>query len=284
MGTSRGYNAPTDGNWPSLKRQVSQYGGGDGGDPLPPQPDPNQPFPIPNPNPPDGDNNALQIFGNYIQAIGSSRSGGSGSGNSGGGGGSSTGGGNNQNITQTIGRAATRVGRNLGSFVTLVTTTGLAEALRQFNLAELIGRSAKEVTLAIVERLSGPGSTMEEDLARIALNKLRQELLGQAKTFEDVEQTLARSLEQIQIVGLVINFYGYYLFERFRRDFYERLRNKVGADRAKNSIERIRRAIFSSLRAKVAKRSAEKIDWRGKEGQQLAERVFQETLRIFEVD
>ena len=49
-----------------------------------------------------------------------------------------------------------RVGRNLGGFVSRVSEAGLAAALRDYDLADLVGRPAQEVTAAIVERLGRP--------------------------------------------------------------------------------------------------------------------------------
>jgi len=179
-------------------------------------------------------------------------------------------------------RPVTRVGQNLARFATRVGQAGLATALREFGLADLIGRPAEEVTVAIVERLAGPGSTMDASLARIALNRLRQELLGSAKTFEAVELMLRGALDQVQVTGLLVQYYGHYLFERFARDFYERLTKSVGVEKARNSIESVRRTIFASLRAKLAGQNPIDVDWRGDEGRRLTERILVETLQIFE--
>jgi hypothetical protein len=138
------------------------------------------------------------------------------------------------------------------------------------------------VTTGILDWLSGPGSTLDANLARIAITKLQQELLAGAKTFEDVEQVLKSTVERVQVAGLLIQYYGHYLFERFSRDFHERLVKSVGLEKARQSVESVRRTIFASLRAKLAGSSPTDIDWRGSEGQQLAETILVETLAIFE--
>ena len=178
---------------------------------------------------------------------------------------------------------AARVGQNLGGFAGRVSQVGLATALREFDLADLVGRPAQEVATAIVDRLAGPGSTIDASLARSALNKLRQELLGAAKTFEDVERVLRTTVEQVQVSGLLIQYFGHYLSERFARDFYEKLVSKIGREKARSSFDSIRRTIFASLRAKIGRRDPSNINWRGKEGNQLADRILVETLEIFEV-
>ena len=75
---------------------------------------------------------------------------------------------------------------------------------------------------------------MDADLARKALNKLRQELLKTALTYEDVERILLGTVEQVQAAGLLMQYYGHYLYERFARDFYEPLAKKIGIDKARS--------------------------------------------------
>lgn len=269
MGTSRSYSPPTGGGWPPLKRQVNQFGGGEGGEPGPDEPDgpalPNQLIP-------------QQLLGTYLR-VRSRGGGGGGGGGAGGGGGTGAGGAG----THGLGRAAARVGGNLGGFAARVAEVGLAGALEDLGLRDMVGRPASDVTTALVDRLAGPGSTMDASVARVALNKLRQELLGSARTFEDVERLLLGTLEQIQIAGLIVQFYGHYLYELFCRDFYEQLIKKVGREQTRRSIDSIRRTIFSSLRAKIAGRDPGSVNWRGAEGRQLAERILTETVAIFEV-
>ena len=123
---------------------------------------------------------------------------------------------------------------------------------------------------------------MEENLARIALDRLREELLGDARSYEDVERTLNSAVERMQVIGLVVRFYGHYIYERFCRDFYERVVQRVGREKTQRKIASIRRTIFASLEAKVAIGGPD-IDWRGREGQQLAEHILEQTFDIFTV-
>jgi hypothetical protein len=279
MGTSRGYNAPTGGGWPPLKRLVNNFTNQEGDDAPPPVPNDNQP------QPPTPDNviSPQQLLTRYVQTLRSGTGGGSqGSTSSGGGGSGGSGGGGGRTPSTGMGRSATRVGRNLGGFATRVSQVGLSTTLREFDLGHLVGRPAAEVTKALVDQLAGPGSTMDENLARIALDRLREELLGDALSYEDVERTLNGVVERLQVVGLVVRFFGYYLYERFCRDFYERVVQRVGREKAQRKIASIRRTIFASLEAKVAIGGTD-IDWRGLEGQQLAERILEQTLDIFTV-
>lgn len=294
MGTSRGYRAPTSQGWPPLKRLVTQFGGGSGGEgplpnpPLPPEaPEPSPVFP------PDAQLGPTpeQLLAQYIavnggavamaSAItgggGAGATGGRGSGGGGGGGGRQGGGG-----VRRVGRAVARTGQNLGRFASRVREAGLADALREFDLGDLVGRPAGDVMAGLVDRLCGPGSTMDESLARSALNDLRQELIGDARTFEEVERALSSALERLEVTGLIVRFYGQYLYRMFVRDFSETLAQKVGRDRARRAGANVLRTIRSKLRAVVAGRDPAAINWHGAQGHQLAQRILTTTLQIFE--
>jgi hypothetical protein len=285
MGTSRGYRAPTGGPWPSLKRLVTEFGAEGGGGELDPPPDPQPADPQPElpddlgiVTPQPGPRSPQTVLARYVQAH---RGGGSGAGAGGSGGGGGTGGGRASG--RGIGRAAPRVGRALGGFAARVGEVGLAQTLREFDLGELVGRPAEEVTVGIVERLCGPGTTMDVVIAQVALNRLHEELLRGARTFEEVAERLQAAMAAPRVGGLVMQFYGHYIYERFSRDFYERLVQRVGGEKARASVESIRRTIFASLRAKVGGREAGSVDWRGPEGLRMADTILEETLAIFGV-
>lgn len=287
MGTSRGYRAPTGGAWPSLKRLVTEFGseGGGGGLEPPPEPQPPDPAPQPLPDPSvepaavpslQGPRSPQMVLARYLQAHR-----GGGSGGSAGGSGSGGGSGGGRPRVGGIGRAAPRVGRALGRFAARVGEVGLAETLREFDLEELVGRPAEEVTSGIVERLCGPGTTMDVVIAQVALNRLHEELLRGTRTFEEVALRLQEAMAAQRVGGLVMQFYGHYIHEKFSRDFYERLVQRVGGEKARASVESIRHTIFTSLRAKVGGREAGTVDWRGPEGRRLADTILDETFAIF---
>lgn len=297
MGTSRGYRAPTGPGWPPLKRLVNQFGGGSGGEgpwPEPPiPPEAPEPPPMPPLDPQVGPT-PDQLLAQYIAVNGgavamvSPNMGGGGAGairgrGSGGGGNGGTGGGRQGGDgVRRVGRAAARTGQNLGGFASRVREAGLADALREFDLGDLVGRPAGDVMAGLTDRLCGPGSTMDESLARSALNDLRQELIGDARTFEEVDRALSAALERLEVTGLLVRFYGQYLYRMFVRDFSEMLAQKVGQDRARRAGARVLRTIRSKLRAVVAGRDPAAIDWRGAQGRQLAQRILTTTLQIFE--
>jgi hypothetical protein len=159
----------------------------------------------------------------------------------------------------------------------------LDEALREAGLADLIGKTAGEVSAGLLDTLAGPSSTLDEHAARLALAKLNDELLKDAKSYEDVDRVLSAALDRQGLTRILAGFFGHYIYERFCRDFYEAWRKKVGQSQAARSLKSIKDCIESSLRAKLTGRDVTRVNWKGREGKRLTEQVMQETLEIFEV-
>src|SRR5439155_25989197 len=130
---------------------------------------------------------------------GSSR-GGSGKGGSGGGSGGSR-------------SAAVGTARNLGGFLSRVGEVGFQEALRERGLENIIGKSAAEVSEALVDEFAGPASTLDNALAREALADIRDEILEDAETFMDVEERLNAAIDELGVFGILASFFGHYVFK-----------------------------------------------------------------------
>ncbi|HEX3530197.1 MAG TPA: hypothetical protein VH988_24315 [Thermoanaerobaculia bacterium] len=253
MGTSKGYEMPTGGEWTPLKRGATKYANDGGNGPVSPE----------------------RLLRDYLAANGGARALSRGQG---GGGGGHTSGGRGRG-----GRAARDVGRRLGGFLASVGSVGLDNALRDAGLAELIGRPAEEVSAGLLNALSDPANTLDEHAARLALAKLNDEMLRGAGSYEEVGRRLSEALDQRGLTNILASFFGHYLYERFCRDFYEDWVKKVGSASASRLLKSIKDCIHSSLKAKLIGRDVTRMNWRGREGLGLTEQVMRETLEIFEV-
>jgi hypothetical protein len=270
MGTSSRYKMPTGGNWTPLKNEATDFVQGTGGE----------------------DVTQANLVTDFIRTIGGFKGlsrgmGGSapaGHGSSGSGSGAKSGGskggggGGGRSVSAAVGTA-----RNFGSFLSRVQEAGLEEALKERGLEKLVGKPASEVADALLDEIAGPGSTLDNALAREALADLRDELLKDAQTFEDVKKALEESLDNLGLFAILADFFGLYVFKMFCRNFYEDWVKKVGNSRAAQTLKDMKNYIVSSLRAKFAGRKLDGADWKGKEGSQIAEQVLKETIEVFGV-
>jgi hypothetical protein len=259
---------PAGGNWTPLKNDATDFVQGDGGQRITP----------------------AGLVTDFIRANGGIKglrhgngstapswggaSAGKGTGGSGGSGGGGGGGG---------GSAAIGTARHLGSFLSRVGDVGLETALREEGLEQYIGKSAAEVSDALLDEFAGPASTLDNAVAREALADVRDELLEDAQSFADVELRLTDALNDLGVFGILANFFGHYVFKLFCRNFYEEWLKKVGNTRTASKLKDIKDYITSSLRAKLAGRKLGNVVWKGKEGYRLAETVLKDTIEVFGV-
>lgn len=241
MGTSSGYKAPTTPDWKNLKGQVTRTARD--GSVLP--------------------HTARNTLNDFIRTSGGART-------------ISQGGG-----AIGAGRSAQNTARNLANFISSVGAVGLHQALESFGLSEFVGRSASEIIPALVDKLGGPSNTINDTDARKALSIVMDQLLKDLDTPEQVEEALNQIMEGEALESLLNQFFGYYLYEQFCRVFYERLENSVGRSNADSYLSSIFDTIKSALKLMTFDRDLSQIDWKGGEGQNIADQILQDTFEIF---
>jgi hypothetical protein len=262
MGTSRGYKMPTGGNWTPLKNDATDFVQGTGSKDITP----------------------ANLLSDFVRAIGGVKGlvrghGGSapstGGGQAAGGASKGSGGGGTS--------AAVGTAQNLGGFLSRVGEVGLEESLRERGLDDAVGKSASDVSDTLLDEFAGPASTLDNALARESLAEIRDEILTDAETFEDVEKKLDTAIDELGIFGILASFFGHYIFKMFCRNFYEEWVKKVGDEKAASSLAQIKEYIVSSVRNKLTGREVATVDWKKDEGKQVTEGVLKETLEVFGV-
>ncbi len=242
MGTSKGYQAPTTPQWGKQKGDVTRASR----------------------NGAVSQEVARDIVRGYIQANGGSET-------------VSQGGG-------TIGgsRSVQKTGQRLAGFVSSVASRGLEKALQDEGLSDLIGHPAKEVALALADRLCEDGSTLDEVDTRNALSDLMDELLEKAETYEEVKEIFEKTIQVNELGNLLTRFFGHYLYRQFCRVFYERLVTKHGEKKASGFLTSIKDMISSLVRLKTFDKDLSKINWIGEEGASLADSILEQTYKVFD--
>jgi hypothetical protein len=177
------------------------------------------------------------------------------------------------------GRSARGVAARLGGFLSDARSVGLDQALRNAGWSDLIGQPIGHVLSALLDRLGGPSSTIDDVDARMALAKLRDKYFAEARTPEELEQLIARHAADLE--AILLEYFGIYLYEVFCRVFFERLVQRVGENRAHSYLDQIGAFIASALENRTVGRAITGIDWAGPEGQQLTADVMETTLSVF---
>jgi hypothetical protein len=180
------------------------------------------------------------------------------------------------------GRTSQQVARNIAGFFSQVGSIGLAEALRENGLEDLVGRPAQEVLLGIVSLCGGTNGSIDAADARSALSRLMDELCEDAVTADDVEKILSAQSDGAAMSELLMGFFAYYLYEQFCRVFFRQLVQKHGEQRAESFLNDILDFIQSALENHTLGVNVSQVDWFGSQGNQMATTIMQQTLEVFE--
>ncbi|HEX9961467.1 MAG TPA: hypothetical protein VGB00_11075, partial [Pyrinomonadaceae bacterium] len=223
-----------------------------------------------------GGSSTAHLVNRYLNVIKNSGYGSSGGGAAGSKGGGKGGGGGG------FGRAAALTGQRLGGFLSRVADVGLTEALREFGLSDLIGKSAEDVINGITDAFTDPASSLDEEAARVALYELNKELLQECDTFEEIEESFMEVVDEPGIVKTIVDFFSRYIYRIFCRDFYEGWQKKAGADQAAQKLEDVKGYIFSSTRNRFTGETTNR-NWAGNDGLRASEQILRDTIDIFEI-
>ncbi|MGH9644929.1 MAG: hypothetical protein ACRD3Q_21205 [Terriglobales bacterium] len=262
MGTSKGYKMPSGGDWTPLKTQATEFVNS-------------------NTQGQAGAAAGRALLRNYIKVRSASNSPVSGDGPGATSG--KSGGGSGRGVRGRSWGVGVATAQKLGKFFSRVSEIGLADALREAGLGDLVGKSAADVSGALLDHLAGPASTLDEASVREALVALNDELLEEAETFEDVEEALTKTIDDAGMFGVLLRFLGHYIYQCFCTDFYERFVKKVGSTRAAQSIKSIRDCIQAAVKSKLAGIDPKKFSWGGSDARRISEQILGEIRDIFEV-
>jgi hypothetical protein len=177
------------------------------------------------------------------------------------------------------GRAAQGIARRLGGFISDVGRIGLQEALRKAGWEDLVGRPVQEILSALLDRLGGDASTIDDVDARMALSRLQDEYFGDVQTGAELDERLMRQVDHLEVI--LQDFFGFYLFEVFCRVFFERLVQRVGEARAHSFLDQIADFINSTLANRTTGRDIGRIDWTGPEGEAITADIMEATMTVF---
>lgn len=155
--------------------------------------------------------------------------------------------------------------------------------MRTLGFSNLIGKNASEIAHTLLDTLAGTGVTGDDEDARKALAELWIEILGEAQTYEEVDEVLSAVCDEDSLSNILISFYGYYLFEQFWRVEFKIIADKVGDQKAEHMVNEMKDFVKAELKDQVCSlgKSITEIDWQGNEGVNICRKVMERTLYVF---
>jgi len=177
----------------------------------------------------------------------------------------------------TAGRTAVQ---RLGSFLTGILSVGLTQTLEDAGLSFLIGKDAITVISGLVDYLVGPGSTIEESVAREAMVGVLESMFGNADE-NQIEEVFSRSIDENGLDGLLERFTVEYIFTRMLQKIQKQIESGAINTKQAVALERmIRNYIKEQVSFKITSVDLHKLNFMGKEGSDLIVSLFEDAYGV----
>lgn len=182
----------------------------------------------------------------------------------------------------SLGRAGIRTSSRISGFVHDVYRNGLQTTLIQIGFGSLEGKAVSEVVDYLLVYFADVSAGMDDVAANMASCEVLEELASGVTTLEKLEEKMSSLVEENGLTELICKFYGIYLFEHLSQRFEERITQLKGEVVSRETFTTIKEDIIGQIRGLSQERELSKIDWRGQQGTEIQNTIFQSIIQLFE--
>jgi len=188
-----------------------------------------------------------------------------------------------QGGSRSVGRAGIQVARRLSTFLSTVSTGGLADAISTVDLplADLAGLTVEQILQRVIVLCSDTSTGMDETAAMAACNHVMQQLAEQVETPQELEASIQEVVATDKVDFLLCEYFGFYIFEHLSQRFQEKITQVRGQSLAAATFNEIKLDIIGRIHVMAATRPISRINWQGAQGNQIIEGIFDSVMAIF---
>lgn len=181
----------------------------------------------------------------------------------------------------TGGRAGVRTAQRFGSFIGNIQNNGFSNALNMIADGLEID-DANQAINVILEHCAENAGILDEIAAKAAMRDLLKEIGTEAKTLEELDEKFEAIIKDYGAEGLLVKYFGNYLYEHLCTDFYEKLIKEKGIRETENFYKDLKEYIVEKTKTISRHRDLRKVDWFSNYGKNLMQEIFRATLKAFE--
>ncbi|GAA4756179.1 hypothetical protein [Flavisolibacter ginsenosidimutans] len=182
----------------------------------------------------------------------------------------------------SLGRAGLRASGRIYRFVTTVYNGGLEKALKSIGFENIKGKSVEEIIDYLLMYFSDSSSGMDDVAANMASCQVVEMIADEAKTANELESNMKELIDGNKLIDVLCSFYGFYLFEHLAQRFQERISQIKGEELSRETFNMIKEDILGQVKIINADKAVTTIDWKGKEGSDIQEKIFDSIIQLFE--
>ncbi len=249
MGTSKGYEPPTGGDWNSLKRQIGS---------LLEQPEEKKKI----------------VISRFVRALGGADNFSSYN--------------KPKNIPVGVGKSssfksstARTTVQNIGSFFSDISQNGLQGATKSRGI-DIVGKTIDEVKEAFIDYFLTPAIDSDSACASLAVETVMNNLFDDISDSDDLEEFLSNVINTDKAKELVCGFYENYIYELFARSFFEDRTKNTNQNDAIEILEIVKTAIHEKLATFQCSENIANIDFNSQDGSDFVQGTLKEILEILE--
>lgn len=184
--------------------------------------------------------------------------------------------------SHSLGKAGVAGARKLSSFFIGVHSSGLAPTMAALGFGSLKGKTFQEVIDFLLIYFTGENNGMDEIAANMASCQVMEKLAEGITSLNDLEAKMKAVVADDILTELIADFYGLYLFEHLSQRFQEKITQIKGEPVSKETFKTIKEDIRDQVQALHKTTPLSNIDWAGKSGKELEEKIFDSIIQIFE--
>lgn len=183
--------------------------------------------------------------------------------------------------SRAVGRAGVVWATGLAHAFQDIAEQGLWTWLTRKGISQGERRSCREILTIIEDFVKDYFAGLDETAANEALehvmDKVEQKAQGDSAQLEIAFDTI---INRDEIKDLLDDFFGIYIYSHLSQDFKEKLEKDKSIEIADDTMAEIKELILDDVHRGVVGRSADRIDWKGPDGENFIKREFDRIILI----
>lgn len=183
--------------------------------------------------------------------------------------------------SRAVGRAGVVWAIGIANAFQEIAEQGLWTWLTRKGISQGERKSCREILTIIEDFVKDYFAGLDETAASEALehvmDKVEQKAQGDS---EQLEITFNTIVNHDEIKDLLDDFFGMYIYSHLSQDFKEKLEKDKSMKIADDTMVEIKELILDDVHRGVAGRSAERVDWKGPDGENFIKREFNRIIQI----
>lgn len=183
--------------------------------------------------------------------------------------------------SRAVGRAGVVWATGLAHAFQEIAEQGLWTWLTRKGISQGERKSCREILIIIGDFVKDYFVGLDETAASEALehvmDKVEQKAQGDSAQLEIAFDTI---INRDEIKDLLDDFFGIYIYSHLSQDFKEKLEKDKSIEIADTTMDDIKELILDDVHRGVVGRSADRIDWKGPDGENFIKREFDRIILI----